>query len=335
MMDALEFWPFDMAPGPGFLGFYLVFASGFLWAGVLLARALADGGGRSALAEEAEGQVPAAPPYRQAGTRERLSLGWIPLADELWPIAYLRGGRVAVIEALLCTATAAGWIVNVGDSQHVSVGGTPPSDPLLAKFYGSLTTVRQPQVSQEVARAAAWATADNATDELRAELEAAGLLRSARARRRGKVIVATVGAFVLLVGFLRVVRGVALNHHVGFLLLEIVVTTMAVVVYARRAGREAPSRAGRRYLQWLDATTTSLRRDVATGRRTAPLEVGLAVAAAGATTVIGAPLFLGLSTFLVPPTPVAQSDGSSGCSSSSCGGGGGCGGGCGGGGCGG
>ena len=115
---------------------------------------------------------------------------------------------------------------------------------------------------------------------------------------------------------------------------------MAVaVVYGLLVARKPPPRSAlaQAYLDWLDAATTSLQRDVQSGRRTDPEEVSLVIATAGLAGLVTLPAFNAFSSPLsVAYTPVASSSSGSGCGSSgySSGGDGG-GGGCGGGGCGG
>jgi uncharacterized protein (TIGR04222 family) len=327
-----EFWPFDMPRGPSFLWFYaaLVIASavGSWWLGRAFAEAI------DRRPSDADPTPEGGGAYRQAAQpsrRKRLTLGSIPGADEVFAIAYLRGGTTGLAQALLCTATAAEWLVPGPDSSSVGLREAAPEDPLLLRYYTSLAAAKKILLSHDEARSTAELIAATAEAELKSQLRAAGLQRSHGASLREALVIGASGILVLFVGTIRAQRGVILGHPIGYLSTEILLATAGFFGLAVFAFNDTATARGRRYLRWLRSTTRSLCDEVAAGRRTGTHEVLLAVAAVGAAEIASAPIFFPLKNFIVPPS----GGGSDGGGGGSCGGGGCGGGGCGGGGCGG
>jgi uncharacterized protein (TIGR04222 family) len=157
--------------------------------------------------------------------------------------------------------------------------------------------------------------ATNAIDD---RLVSLGLLETRSTRARIGGISATIVAVPVVLGVLRIARGLSLDHKVGYLLLLTFAT--AVVAMALWQGPPMRSRDGDEVLEKLTSQNEALR-ETAKSRPSAvaPAELALAVALFGDSVLAGTP-HASLATLW------ATNSGSSG----SCGGGGGCGGGCGG-----
>jgi hypothetical protein len=142
-MDIYEVWPINMESGPAFL-IFLLFFSGVALGGAGLIGAIL---GSILESGEATGIAvgPAQPPgpnnpYRRPGPaegRKRLAIGWVPLPEDAWAIAYLRDGQKGVAEALFAAAVALGWITRTPAGLVVNAQGRP-SDPLLGALHGML-----------------------------------------------------------------------------------------------------------------------------------------------------------------------------------------------------
>ncbi len=301
-VDLLEFFPFDIADGPTFLALYFVLSVVGLVATALLARARGDAVelrlapvASSALEPTAPSAVPSIGDvvdvvgYRvaPAEVRRRLAIGSVPASDENWAIAWMRGGVASLTDALLAHAVAEGVLVPSDAPKDFDVVVRPTKDRVLSYFHVMLATAGS-CVSATRARQAAYETATAVGPELAAEARAAGLERPSAAHAASRRVVLVGGALLLGIGVLRAVRGVALDHPIGYLvglmLLDAIATMALGMVSSASVMR-------RRYLEWVDASTVSLRADVRSGRRTIPSEVTLAVAVEGAVRLLSSPMF--------------------------------------------
>lgn len=333
--ETFDFWPFDIPPGTEFLFVYAVIA--------LVGISLAKGAQAVALglaAPDIRPEQDASAGYRTPGrVKTKLAVGSYPSIDDTLAIAYLRKGKAGLAEAIFIQASAEGWLRPGQTHGQISVYPLPSeasasSRALAANLHA--TSVTPPQI-----RAAADRVAQNLAPDLRRELVEQGLLHGAASQTYGFFAFAGVGAAVLAVGVVRMLRGLELGRPVGFLAVETLVVAGVLAVIAR--GKERTDK-GDAYYRWIRDSTFSLRQDVASGRAQKPADLALAGALTG---VVGVPLVA--ATWLWgggggwASAATASSDtsfnasssscSSSSCSSSSCGGGGGCGSsGCGGGG---
>lgn len=346
-MDQLDVYPFNLPPGGPFLQFFLVFAPVVLLLAFASRRLLARVLDRPASAPASVASVYApgvgSVPYRAPPPDQRrpLTKGWIPLQDEYFAIAYLRGSKDALMDQLV-TAAMNERLLHATPPQFdfftVNADASPSSlivrdlHTAFARSGGQLTPTQVRFVARTVA------TAHEA--RLRAELMQAGLLRSQGKKQLWWVWLLTAGAVVFGVGLVRVLLLASQGRPYTELLTAMVVALLATAVLTPWGA--GSSVLAKEYLKWLDAVTHSLRADVRRGRRFGPSDVGLAVAVAGSGLLANSAAFAGADAlFGARERAVGQatsgsgdhsSCGASSCSSSSCGGGGGCGGSCGGGG---
>ncbi|MEJ7729876.1 MAG: hypothetical protein WKG00_11710 [Polyangiaceae bacterium] len=275
MIEMLDFFPFNMTSGPAFLVFYLLLCVG----GVLATWATAAWVARRAEQPQiGAGPVHGTHAYRAPGAtpRQRLTIGSLPQPDEIWAVAWLRGQVSVTAEALVAAAIAEGGVVIDPSSRAITVVREGHSDPLLDAFYRGLRA-RTLEVPGDVL-AVGKAVAASAGPALRGELMAAGLVRSPRALSAMLRVIWTGGVLLLAIGFVRAVRGVALDRPVGLLVLEMLALG-AVLVGLSLLAEVSPQR--RKYLRWLSDATGSVCAEVAERRRTEPTEVALAVAQGG------------------------------------------------------
>src|SRR5262249_34058028 len=116
MKDIFDFFPFNLGATEGWIVIYAMMVVPIL----LVTRAVRNAVGkaldgaapRGTLAVAAAGPdvgyrmpaVPVTPPH------QRLTIGSIPIGDEIWVVAYMRGGSEAVAASLVANAVAAGWL---------------------------------------------------------------------------------------------------------------------------------------------------------------------------------------------------------------------------------
>jgi hypothetical protein len=257
---------------------------------------------------------------REPRAHERLRIGFIPHGDELWTIAWVRGGAKEVANTLLAVAIASGHVIEHADRTtgkllHVVVPHSP-GDPL---YEGFLAGIRSDPANAYVAGLAVAADAD-AT--LRLDAERAGFKRTAAGFQAYQTAMLVGLAMCEIIGGARLIVRSTMDAARPTQLIHMMLLVGGLA--ALWIARESRSwNVGRKYLAWLADATHSLRADVAEGRRSHPNEVGLAVAAGGAALLTGLSAFFVFRPHFEPPPPANSNS-----STSSCGGG--CGGGCGG-----
>lgn len=358
-----DFFPFNIDSGPAFLGIYALIAI----VGLLLAKAAQE---RAIRRSEEETNAALAVKEQPAGYRvpaerpwahQRLTVGFMPMREEHLRIAYLKGGNDAVASALVASAVAHGWL---GIDLFGSIRVGSPAQGALAEEHALWRRIKSNASSVASVMEAARKVARSLESSYADDLLGAGFLRTQATRRAGRWTVLLIGAAILGIGAIRALRGVELGRSIQFLMIEMAgVGIGLVVILASRV--ERISAAGKAYLEWIDAATTTLRADVRAGRDQDPVDVLLAASLAGifvvpelrraASAAPNAFSGVAVASASTARAPASSSDGgsadcsspdcsspscsspscsSSSCSSSSCSGGNGCGGssGCGGGG---
>ena len=122
-----DFWPFNMAPSEGWAILYLVMASCVTVVTYWICAAIGRAGDRQ--------QTTAAD-----APHPRLTIGYIPRADEWWAIAYLRGGTTGVAQTLVGAAISEGRLVFDESTNEFRMGaGTGRLDPLMQQFLASVS----------------------------------------------------------------------------------------------------------------------------------------------------------------------------------------------------
>src|SRR6185295_15824964 len=111
-----DIWPINIEGGPEFLFFFFFASASALaaaWALGWLASMVLESGEADGIRVDPPPPPHGAPPYRNPGAfqgRRRLAKGWIPQAEDVWPIAWLRDREDGVAETLLAAAVALGWV---------------------------------------------------------------------------------------------------------------------------------------------------------------------------------------------------------------------------------
>lgn len=243
----------------------------------------------------------------------------------VYEVAYLAGGADRTVETVIAALVERGQLRVSHSTKKLKAVGSRPADPLERAVVavaggsaGATTTVIRTQVRRSTAM-----------QTLLTGLERRGVVVTHRRLRRSLQVVLWLDLAVLAVGVARLGNGISLGRPVGFLIVLVVLATIATLVAWLRIRRhlpQPPSRAGR---QLLASANT---RDAPSGM--------LLTGAAGAVALGGLMMYpdAELSAVLRTPPPSASGYSGGGGDSgggSSCGGGGGGGGGCGGGGCGG
>ena len=239
-----------MESGPNFLAFFALFAGSAL----VVAKFASHVYGRTkdlAAARAARGRAapptakaPEGTPYRNVAGAPKVAtpytIGSVPAPHEHWGIAYLNGGMPAVRDLAFATGMASGWLT-VQDSTHGNLFFhrelTPPDDPVMGDMYNEIASSIDPSTPEgpvtitfDTAIVAAGAAASNHRLRLDSEIANAGLTRAASTCARMQAIVLGVSGFVECVGLVRILRGLELNHRVGFLLAECIIFGALVVV---------------------------------------------------------------------------------------------------------
>lgn len=228
-------------------------------------------------------------PYRAAAQDERslpLTLGQLPRADQLWTVAWLCAGKDGVVQALMAHAGAAGWLVGSGAGFRVMEPAVLPADPEAAGFWKELGAHVGETLSGPEVHGMARTTAATHDSTLRRQAKAAGLLRSDRDQANLNLVPMIAGLLAEAAFLIRLFTTNVVDMRPGLLvalLVGIIVTSMLL------SARSPQSRATKLYLQWLRAEVDSCVAGVGAGRRRQPVDVTLAVAVAGISTLASVP----------------------------------------------
>lgn len=351
--ELLDFFPFDMRPGPEFLLVYLGLAAAVLFLGLRARTRLAP----SWIDRPADDETPepdSTPllwaadggPYRDTAAAhvttaepasQPLRRGVIPVGEQLYAVAELRAGRPAVANLIIAKAVGERWLAPTKKGRFRFDGDGKPATSLTRLLFDALRKEGL-QMNAEVVKTAADDIAGDAGSDLRSELTAAGLVRSRQRQNQWILLGLVPTALVLAIGFGRIAWLAEINRPYTNLVLTMLLVGFVGLRFALHEREKSTSRSA--YLEWLDDATISLRGDVSSGRRLDGSDVALALTAGGAAVLAGK-AFDGVSSALVDDSSILYTTAStwgsgssstwSGCSSF--GGGGGCGGGgCGGGG---
>src|SRR5205085_7492731 len=155
-----------------------------------------------------------------------------------------------------------------GGTVQINVGG-PPTDRVLASFHSNLSPGAG---NYALVRTAATRAASLHAPMIEGTLSSAGLLRSSFVGFVSATAMLGFGALAVLIGVVRIDRGISLNRPVAFLVVELLILAL-VILFATRARMKGRSRRAERYLKWLEGATTSLRMDVSSARRTSAEDV--------------------------------------------------------------
>ncbi|HKH47357.1 MAG TPA: TIGR04222 domain-containing membrane protein [Thermoanaerobaculia bacterium] len=304
--------PLDLT-GPEFLGFYLPYGLCIL-ALAWLVRALL---------------------YRSMSSPpdERRTPGTYPLEDDAYAIAFLRGGAPEAVRTVLGRLVGA-EMLRVKDNQVRALGDPQSQAAQLEPIESTAWSAFTPGVSYRAVEAEQGVSGAISTHlrEIEEELARQGLLPTHAWRSAFRALSALAGLAVLGLGLAKLLvafsRG---KSNVGFLILLLIGFGIAVI---RLLPVPRQTRAGRRYLDWLQESHRGLFQMFTSGRRGGAGEMALAAGIYGLAAV---PDLIPLGAAFQPVRPVRGDSGSSSCGSggSSCSSGSSCGGGCGGGGCGG
>jgi uncharacterized protein (TIGR04222 family) len=265
MAEIFDFFPFDMAPGFGFVVVYLLISAGILVLGRMVRNELARA------ADEAGAPKVTAPPPTIGGYRTAahgdwappLAMGVLPRGEQLWTVAWLRAGNTGVVEALMAHAGAAGWLTTTDGSTFSVTTPEPPTDRVAAAFHAALQAAGGSGLTATTVYEKAKATARSVETQLRHEAQQAGMVRSESARGRLVLVMMLAGVIAEAVGVIRIAVRPPNAPFPAYLLVAMVLVGIVAVVMARRV---PDSYLAKRYLEWLDDATTSLVSDVGSGR---------------------------------------------------------------------
>ncbi len=314
-------WPWSLPPGPAFLLAWIPLALLLVGCGVLVAIIVGnawDGPiqrvstSTAAATTAAAGSSLAAVPSTSGGP---LLVGRMPRPDDVWLVAWLRGGKDALRTTLFTAARTAGWLQLTGEQPSLLVD-VVPGDPALTSLHHALGS--RPLLDLKALLQGLDDTAADLERSVARRAEEAGLVRPLD-RRLGLLLLGLGGALVAVVaGIVRIVIRAELNPDAVFprnLVVAMMVTVgLAALLTWRTTGQHRQARA---YLSWLDDVTVNLRKAVERGgvRRPADVVLVSALGGHGALGVTGAALGLAV---LVPQHAAASGGGSSSsCSSSS------------------
>lgn len=241
-----------------------------LYVAVILVGLLVNAGMRLAILSWASRAHHSPSPAGRAGTAMTpggtLHVGDLPRGDDVYLLALLRNGRHHLARTLLAGAHAEGWLTDNGPLRDAR-----PSTLAQRRFHEEMlraTSTRQ----DPSAEAAALRTATALLPGYRKLGETHGLLLAGPWK-----IVMTALPYVTCFGV--VVWGAG-RPHGDPTLMSILhgAGTLAFIGLALWTGLSDLTPAGRRYLAWLEESTTALVGDVESSARRDPEAVALAVA---------------------------------------------------------
>ncbi len=282
-----DFFPINLPSGPEFLLIYPVICVLAIAVGKLVASLVASSLDRRTEPKTlVEGSKPVRFGAPAVAYHERFTIGFLPHADELPGVGYLKHERLGVMNALIGEAIADGWLSPIGS--RVFVGDPPAAATRPALLMHSYLRRAGYDSSPSNVRACALSVAREIEDSVKLEASKAGLVRPSVDVATIRFVTLSFVAGALLIGGLRMLYGLDLGHPVSFLLLE-----MGAVGLVGFKVSSVPSRTGLgdRYLAWLEAVTGSLREDVSRGEPRARSDMMLAA------TVMGVALIPGFAAF--------------------------------------
>jgi len=335
MSHAFHVWPFNLGPSEGWVFIYLAMAATTIFVFNRVAAAVGvaiDRRNEARAAATADASPIDGDAYRTPGrvTERRLAIGAIPGDDDVWLIAYLRGGVGGVAELLACKALDGGYLAADGDRiVRTEKPAGADAHPFVRELLAELGSGQSGSALRGAAKLVAMQHESDFVDQARVlDLERSeSLITGLRA------ISFAGAALAFVLGAIRIVVRSEVSGGRAPVPAVLICAMLGVVVYAFATipKRHTESSTKKRYLAWLSDATASLTSDVMAGRRTGR-EAALAVAVGGGSVL---PMYIMVPTAFADPRPVVTSStsggsscGSSSCGSSSCGGGG-----CGGGGC--
>lgn len=298
--------PIDMR-GPDFLWFYLLYGIAVLLAFRILRTLWIHS--------------------RLPSTSTRWSPGVYPRDGDGYAIAFLRGGKKQVAEALLGRLVATGRLTVEG--RTLRHGATSQMEgPRLSSLEQTALAAVPDGTAADGANAKVQAALDRAVQPIQDDLERNGLLVTGEQRRSLRRL--AILALLALPGLGLLKLGVALSRghfNIGFLVVLILLFTF-LAWRIMKPPHQTP--AGRKYLAWLQSSHRELVHRVSDGRRSGE-EMALLMGIYGIAALPALPYMDDLRRAMQPPGS-SSTDSGSGCGSdsggSSCGGGGcgGCGG---------
>lgn len=272
-----SFFPVDVSSVAEFVATYAVIGVLGLAVGKLIATLVASAFDRSApeASRAARGAASDDP-------HEPLTEGFLPKPDELPAVGYLKGGLDGFSAAIVADALATGWLYHVpgtrvGARGSYALGRLPKDASTLAAELATALSRKGP-LDPAAVRDAARAVALRHEAATLAQLEAAGLSRTFAERLGASLAMWIVTGLVLAIGVLRCVRDHALGASLAPALLETALFAAGAVAFSgvpRRSDR------GQRYVDWLEVSTTALRRRVAEGAEPSVADTALAAALVG------------------------------------------------------
>lgn len=220
------------------------------------------------------GRLASASAYRTAVQRRLLTIGTLPVGEEIFAVAYLRAQAESVAEAVVATAVGRGWIARA-EPGNVLVRRLP--EGALIEEQELFAAIGEGKVGFRSLMTVAVHCAAQRGKNLRAAIEGAGLVRPDRiveeARWRGLRRVALPIVLVGAAMFVMVIRQPDACHDLGFaLMLEVplfVGLSLLVTVESWVNGR------GNGYLAWLRGVTAETGKAVRSGRERDPEACGL------------------------------------------------------------
>ncbi|MDP2340722.1 MAG: hypothetical protein Q8O67_07185 [Deltaproteobacteria bacterium] len=311
-------WPFDLPPGPEFLGIYIPLAIFLAGLGVVAAMVAARQIDGPVLRASSASTSTAAP----AGSQP-LMVGRMPLEKDLLLLAWLRAGPKAVGEALYARAMLTGALkydaVN-GFSILPDVVAADRGQSFFLRALGAGGPLTRVSVLQAMRRAA-W----DLDPELKKQGEDAGLVRPLERHLLINAIGIGGALVAVVVGCVRIAIRAELDPSAVFprnLVIAMGLTVIgALVATSVLTFRHTQVNA---MLRWLRDVTSSMRADVSRGTDRFEFNTFLTASLGGLSALGVAGTALAVHA-LAPPAAVTTSSGSdysssSSSSSSSCGG---------------
>lgn len=252
----------------------LEFAALYLCAGVF-GLAAAKGAQYAIVASESHAPNEASP----SSAPQPLMMGVFPHPRDVFLIAALRGGREAVAETILASATASRLLTSTGDADFF-VGQKNPNAP--EEVYDFGRRIGTSRISREDALRYARASAEAFEQRHEETLQRLGYRLMGGTKLLARLSTWVLGALVVLIGVARLSSGgldVMARTAIG---TELVLFGVGTILLARPTKK---TKSGAAYEAWLVESTVSLRADVAARRTRMRDDIVLATALGGARVV--------------------------------------------------